>query len=100
MYAEKSKLKRNKFFKIVFKLAIIAYFIFISIKFGSAIMLNFKKEDELKTLQNNLNHTLEENKKIQNQINSGITDDYAFERARNELNLVDPLEIVFFDVSV
>ena len=97
---KKNKIKRNKIFKIIFKLLIVFYLILISTKFTSTILSNFKKETELTNLKNELSNKINENQKIQHQLNVGITDDYALARARNELNFVDPLERIFFDVTV
>lgn len=100
MYKEKNKLRQKKILKLLFKFLIAAYFTFIAIKFYSTIMINFNKETELKNLQNDLNKLKNENQQLQNQIDLGITDDYAFSRARSELNFVDPLERVFVNIPI
>ncbi len=84
---------------MIFKLAFIAFFVYVAVSFTVMQVDIAKRRDSLEAVQQELLKENYINQEITNILNSGESSEYIMKIAREKLGLVLPDERVFIDYN-
>ena len=84
---------------LIFKLAFIAFFVYVAVSFTVMQVDIAKRRDSLEAVQQELLKENYINQEITNILNSGESSEYIMKIAREKLGLVLPDERVFIDYN-